>query len=1059
MKRCAASVIVAMIATLAGGTPVRADSPLVAPVQRDTGAVTLITGDRVIVTAEHQIVFRRGPGREGIPYTRKVVAGKVSVVPFDAERLLASGALDPKLFDITDLLATRDRAVLPLIVRYRAPGSRKLKGAQVKRELPSINAVAMSVRQADTAGFWKSINPQAPMQADRLPAGVERISLDGTARPLDVESVKQIQAPAAWRRGLTAKGVKVAVLDTGVDAKHPDIAGRIVETRDFTDSSDGVKDSIGHGTHVAGIIAGTGPQPGVAPGATLMIGRVCADTSCEDSAIIAGMEWAAKSGAKVVNLSLGGDPTDGTDELSQALNTLSEKYGTLFVVAAGNSGAAGTVSAPGSADAALTVGSVTKDGQLSFFSSRGPRVGDFAVKPEITAPGYAITAARAAGTNLGLPLDDRYTQASGTSMATPHVTAAAAIVAGQHPGWTPAQIKAALVSTADPVDGAEVVEQGVGTVNLDRSTGQQVYASPATVNLSRTPTGVITYRNDSGQPVHLTLNAPNGIKLDRHEVLLPARGEAKVTVTAKSANDNGALITARAGQTVVRTAVSAHRAVTSQHIVVNAIDRNGEQNGKGFGFSVVLANHDTREYYLGFVADGRALSSDVPQGRYTVFSWIPSANPARPPWEPAFTLVAKEVTLDHDIETTLDGRAAGQVAITLNDTEGTGPVGMAFGMTGMNPWAMQSVDETYVVPATTPGMVYTQAQYVRGVVGSTTCGPDGVSVCNIGFASDDKIALDHPVISDRDLAAVRGSYGAANGTGTADRVDFAHRPGAVSAPPAEPIKDDEITLPGTLMSYFHSTGPVEWLSGLFQTSPVFAQAQGQRGRPYTASSKYEETWLSGVFGPAVSAHPVSRNGNLIDAPLPLMSDPIAGRYGYVSSWDGEGRTELYRDGTLVTGELSPDGSVFQVPPDRSRYRLVARGSRDAETSTVVEAAWEFQSQSTRDATELPMLSVMFAPELDETGSAQAGRAVLVPLTIDRSRTASTVRNVTVEVSFDDGSQWTNVPVVVVGDRGVALIHHPNGAGFVSLRASARDTHGNTVSQKIMRAYRLRPRSP
>jgi subtilisin family serine protease len=134
--------------------------------------------------------------------------------------------------------------------------------------------------------------------------------------------------------------VKVAVLDTGVDATHPDLAGRIKQTQNFTSSADTV-DRFGHGTHVADIVAGSGAasngsRKGVAPGADLLVGKVLGDDGAGyDSWIIAGMEWAAAQGATVVNMSLGGDPTDGTDPLSEAVDRISADSGTLFVVAAG----------------------------------------------------------------------------------------------------------------------------------------------------------------------------------------------------------------------------------------------------------------------------------------------------------------------------------------------------------------------------------------------------------------------------------------------------------------------------------------------------------------------------------------------------------------------------------------------------------------------------------------------------------------------------------------------------------------------------------------------------
>ncbi|WP_255512080.1 S8 family serine peptidase [Kribbella kalugense] len=136
--------------------------------------------------------------------------------------------------------------------------------------------------------------------------------------------------------------MKIAILDTGIDPNHPDLKGRIEASANFSNAANNV-DHFGHGTHVAGIAAGDGAASGgkytgVAPQATLLNGNVLGDDgSGAISGIIAGMEWAVQQHATVVNMSLGSAiPSDGTDELSAALNTLSRDSGTLFVVAAGN---------------------------------------------------------------------------------------------------------------------------------------------------------------------------------------------------------------------------------------------------------------------------------------------------------------------------------------------------------------------------------------------------------------------------------------------------------------------------------------------------------------------------------------------------------------------------------------------------------------------------------------------------------------------------------------------------------------------------------------------------
>ena len=289
-------------------------------------------------------------------------------------------------------------------------------------------------------------------------------------------NLEQIKAPQAWAADVTGQGVRVAVLDTGADFSHPDLAGRVVDRADFSVEGGDAVDRLGHGTHVAATIAGTGAasggeRRGVAPAADLVIGKVLDDEGYgTESQSIAGMEWAA-SRADVVNMSLGGtDLSDGSDPLSQALDALTERHGTLFVVAAGNDGPGRAGSPiPARPRSALTVGAVDGSDTLAPFSSRGPLINTRAAKPELVAPGVDILAARAAGTTMGTPLDARYTAASGTSMATPHAAGAAALLVQQHPDWTAEKLKAALVGAADPVPSGDVYEVGAGRLNAARA--------------------------------------------------------------------------------------------------------------------------------------------------------------------------------------------------------------------------------------------------------------------------------------------------------------------------------------------------------------------------------------------------------------------------------------------------------------------------------------------------------------------------------------------------------------------------------------------------------------
>ncbi|MEU2250661.1 S8 family peptidase [Streptomyces sp. NPDC019224] len=615
--------------------------------------VTLVTGDTVSlglnddgkpVVRDTEAAHRTGgPATVFHTITRR---GQVHVVPNDAMHLLSDGVLDWSLFDLTALSqavaasgGAEARAEVPVIVTYKdehdVAKAPKVAGARTGRALRSVGGRSLGI--AGNGTWWRGVRGKTgPASAARSAgslAGVEKVWLNGVSRvSLDV-SVPQIGTGVARSRGLDGKGVRVAVLDSGIDATHPDLAGRIEEKTDFTGKAPDAKDGQGHGTHVASTILGDGAASGgkytgVAPGARLLVGKVCDDNGvCEEADMIAGMEWAAHSGAKVVNMSIGGEPTDGTDPLSMALNRLSQETGTLFVVAAGNAGpGTSSVGTPGVADEALTVAAVDKSDKMAPFSSRGPRPGDYAAKPDIAAPGVAIVAARAAGTSLGTPVDDNYTSASGTSMATPHVAGAAALVAQQHPELRGDQIKALLMSTAKDL-GYDEKAQGAGRVDLAEATDPRIIAA-GNLSFGRRPhdsapvTRTVTYSNLTGAAATLDLtasatsggaSAPAGLlTLDRHKLTLPAGGSADVEVTLDSAalGAQGSYgrwdgrLTARDTSGTVRTATRVQAVLEAERapLTLNVIPPEGATSVT-YGDAVFLPVDDRDPLYDGLVAE------------------------------------------------------------------------------------------------------------------------------------------------------------------------------------------------------------------------------------------------------------------------------------------------------------------------------------------------------------------------------------------------------------------------------------------------------------------------
>ncbi|MET8747122.1 S8 family serine peptidase [Streptomyces sp. NPDC004728] len=627
-----------------------------------THKLTLVTGE--LVTLErHANGFQAAtvePAADGTPaaFTTLKVGDEIYVIPDKAQPYLAANELDRELFNVTKLVEygydDAHRPVVPLIATYGgAPGragralDRAAPAGSVKRdELPSANAVVLRAAKKKAATFWEAVDDgsAAATKAPRLADGIKKLWLDKPVHVALDQSVPQIGAPEAWAAGYDGTGTKVAILDTGIDPDHPDVAGRVKKAQNFTDDPDTV-DHHGHGTHVASTIAGSGAASGgrlkgVAPGADLYIGKVLNTAgSGSESGVIGGMEWAAAQGADVISMSLGGSvPSDGTDPISQAVNQLTESSGSLFVIAAGNEGPGkGTVSSPGAAQDALTVGAVSKQDQLANFSSRGPVKETFAVKPEITAPGVGIVAARAAGTTMGTPVDANYTSANGTSMATPHVSGAAAILAQRHPDWSADRLKQVLVSTAKQ-GSYNAYQGGNGRVDVPKAIDATTYSSPAVVSMGKksaesAPVAkTVSYVNTSATDTTLSLRLfsagetappPDGMfTLSANSVTVPANSTASVTVTYHpelgAVGDYTGIITATAPDgTAIRTTVGATKDVPTVDLTLNTIDRNGDPaNGELAVFD--LDNGVVSEVY----PQGGTKTVAVPQGRYSVMGIV-----------------------------------------------------------------------------------------------------------------------------------------------------------------------------------------------------------------------------------------------------------------------------------------------------------------------------------------------------------------------------------------------------------------------------------------------------
>ncbi|MFI8184188.1 S8 family serine peptidase [Actinacidiphila glaucinigra] len=624
--------------------------------------VTLITGDRVTVTPESTgpaTVTVAAPNGDRANVRVSSRDGDVYVVPAAAERHLAAGLLDEALFNVTRLVAdgyddSRSRG-LPLILSYSSDSLRRKdlaslpEGATGARTLTSIDSTAVNQSHSRAADFWAELTQgtSAARGTDTaepaLTGGVRKVWLDGKVKATLESSVAQIGAPDAWARGNTGTGVDVAVLDTGYDNEHPDLAGVVASSRSFIPYED-VVDRNGHGTHVASTIAGSGAasggkEKGVAPGAELHVGKVLDNSgSGADSWVIAGMEWAAReTKARVISMSLGGfAPDDGTDPLSQAVNALSAETGALFAVAAGNNGenGASTVASPGSADAALTVGAVDSTDTVAAFSSRGPRFRDDAIKPEITAPGVGILAARSQYATFG---SGSYASLNGTSMATPHVAGAAALVAARHPQWSGARIKDALVSTATETPANTADDGGNGRVDAAAASAADLVATgTADAGIhslggkpGQTVDRRIEWHNSGDKAVTLTLrvdapDAPRGLfTVADRQVTVPAGGTATTTLTTvldrapAGSRFTGHLTGLVDGKPSTRTLLAVSTREEHHHLRLHFQGRDGEPLAN----VVRIQRHGDGARFEGVTNTRGDIDFVAPNGVYTAWMW------------------------------------------------------------------------------------------------------------------------------------------------------------------------------------------------------------------------------------------------------------------------------------------------------------------------------------------------------------------------------------------------------------------------------------------------------
>ncbi|QKJ20812.1 S8 family serine peptidase [Microbacterium hominis] len=1074
-------------------------------------AVTLITGDTAYLTTDAdggQSVFVRGAGGEstGDVFTR-TVEGDVYAIPVDALDAIGDDRLDLELFNVSGLVRQgyddAGRTSLPVIVSGTVG---VIEGTEATAELESIDATAVTIDKESAAEAFEALMAggadvrialDALMEPAVVPAAAGAAS---TSVMLDPRTgVEQTGAPKAWASGYTGEGVRVAVLDTGWDSSHPDLADHVVAEKDFTGSG-ATADQVGHGTHVAGTVAGDGTadvsRVGMAPDADLIIGKVLGPNGGSQSSIIEGMEWAVAQGADIVNMSLGSQvPAPCEDPVEAAVEALSDQA--LFVISAGNLSTRTSVTSPGCAPEALTVGAVDANGDVASFSSRGAVMGDHRVKPDISAPGVDIVSAWANGTG-GV----KYRSMSGTSMAAPHVAGAAALVAQAHPEWTGDQIKRALAAGVKTGETSTVYEEGAGelwvpgaiaaTVTSDVSVSVGTFAWPHGADQkASTP---VTYQNSGSKAVQLSFRVddvtgadgarvPSSlIRVSPQTVTIPAGGSVEVTVSARGdvgtlATDAYGEISARViatanGKTASTTAVGMWLAPQTTTVDFEVIDRNGAPASVGL-FDLVDRHAPAR----GLVS----LASGIPTeelrvGTYTVGAYVRTTVDGQRTW--TYVSVPELEITGSTTKVTLDARDA--VPITVDTPRPMKIVDSQFGTEmSWDRWGVESYLSTtgadlFVTPtARVKDGEFGFAVTMRGVDPSTSIATSPY-IYNLVFATEHGIdAAQNHVVREKDLATVTESWHGELGPLAMLDVMTVRPAGwttdlvGLSVP---------VNAPAQRTAYY--TAGATWQQSASESSRLPAALWVDPERTYTAGQETSVDWykLRSRTGTLYRAdgspgRVAERQGTLIGFSFPQWQDTVAGRYA-IAGFREVGNTAVWVDGVyrgvaafpyaqLTVGEGAHDVSV----------RIINTKLGSAPLSSTTYTVFSFSTDEPADGAiaALPVVFPRYDAAVDEFNRAPRDSAFEVTIGsvgqdgYDPGEWASlSVRMASTPIVWDvnnlpgESPSWVDVPVVERDGEWVALIDQADVPvnSKISLAVEGVDAHGAQVEQYVFDLYQV-----
>lgn len=731
--------------------------------------------------------------------------------------------------------------------------------------------------------------------------------------------------------------------------------------------------------------------------------------------------------------------------------------------------------------------------QLANFSSRGPRYGNSGIKPEITAPGVSIQAARAAGTSMGSPIDDYYTSTDGTSMAAPHVAGAAALLKQQHPDWDPETLKAALINSATPHGSLTVFQEGGGELDMVQAIQTSVVSLPGTVNLglyefphddAEPVTETVTYTNHGEEDVALDLQldvtdgagipTPEGMLTVEPAALdLPVGASVEVEVTldrSLGANTTyGGTIVALDGdgERVAGTPVGFTKEPELYDITVEGIQRNGEPAADDSSLEVLDVHDRTRVGRIGLPFVDGVATLRVPPGTYSVVATIAGLDQSGD-IENLSMMGDPELEVTGDAHLVLDAGEAVEITVDTPYEDVT-VEGSAFQYSRVDAlgqgWTSAVVgrDWPYYVAPTDPisvGEFNFGSKFEMSAPGAWM---------DLAFPEFGALPGDPSyVVNEETTATVESAY-------HSDSPQAYTRSAPAKFPwefagfgeyraIAAPLERVEHISANETLFYQAVVGPAP-------TRPILYEADTR----YEPGAELEQSWFASPRTPALDEgnehtapdYPTTRLGDTIDLTIFEFGDANPGdavHYGSMDSFGSEDSAafRLYQDGELYAEGPRAIGTVPVDPESRLRFELdVARDADWWTTSTATHTAWEIDSATTETAEVLPLLQVDYDLGLNTSNELEDpyGERGRVAVSFDVRHPAGVdgpeIEGAELSLSYDDGETWSELPVVDAGDGTfTSHVDRYGDSSHASLRGEAWDADGNRVEQEVIRAYAM-----